>query len=282
MCVCVLSSYPARWARTFLQRIRATTPWPTLIFSRNLNAFPLSTLLLEFSFSSSSLLSSLLASSTWITKGSAPEPPPSLTSIFHHPQLLLLLPLLLLFLLLPLARFSFWAQRVMPVMSLMGIGFGMRLTPFTIPLTVPSWIKVFAAPRMAGLTLSTLSGDGSPKIATCPGSNQPRFFLICCFSSLILDFVLVGWCWILLKKWGQKKRKDWFWFGSCCFWTQNDFGFLSRSWLLWDHHRPFTILTCLAEFDKLFLMNYPFFFFINFDFLLLFNFVWRKHLFFCF
>jgi len=65
---------------------------------------------------------------------------------------------------------------VIPVMSLMGIGFGMRLIPFTIPPTVPSWIKVFAAQRMAGLTHSTQNGDGNPRIATCLGSNQPRFF----------------------------------------------------------------------------------------------------------
>ena len=65
---------------------------------------------------------------------------------------------------------------VINVMSLMGIGFGMRPIPFTILQTVLSWIKVFAAPRMAGLILSTPSGDGSPKIATCPGFNQPHLF----------------------------------------------------------------------------------------------------------
>lgn len=63
---------------------------------------------------------------------------------------------------------------VIPVMSLMGIGFGMRLIPFTIPPTVPSWIKVFAAQRMAGLTHSTQNGDGNPRIATCLGLMQGR------------------------------------------------------------------------------------------------------------
>lgn len=88
------------------------------------------------------------------------------------------------------------------MMSLMGIGFGMRLTPFTIPQTAPLWIKVFAAPRMAGLTPSTLNGDGNPRIATCLGSNHPTFsnFLICWFFSLILDFVLGGWYRTVLKK----------------------------------------------------------------------------------
>ena len=54
---------------------------------------------------------------------------------------------------------------------LMEIGFGMRAILCILPEIVPSWIQVFDALRTAGLISSTPSGDGSQKIAICPGSH---------------------------------------------------------------------------------------------------------------
>lgn len=68
-----------------------------------------------------------------------------------------------------MGKWGFWKKVVVDVTSLMETGCGMRIIHFTDQRIVYYWMTDFGALRMAGLIISTLSGVGNLKIATCRG-----------------------------------------------------------------------------------------------------------------
>ena len=65
------------------------------------------------------------------------------------------------------------------VISLMGNGFGMRVTLCINQKIAAFWMKVFGVLRMDDVICFTPSGGGSLKVATCPGT---RLMFHVCFS----------------------------------------------------------------------------------------------------